>query len=111
MNRIRHLVGSICVVGALASSQVAAQEIGHAAAGRTLARQLCSECHAVERTQALSPDNAAPRFETIANVPGMTGAALSVALQRSHELMPNVILDANQLSDIVTYILSLRRAD
>jgi hypothetical protein len=74
MNQIKRLVGSIGVaaaIAALASSDAAAQEIGHAAAGRVL------QCHAVERTQALSPDNLAPRFETLANLPGMTGAALS----------------------------------
>src|SRR3954447_18528264 len=73
-----------------------AQEGGSAERGRILARQICSQCHATEKTQPLSPNTAPPRFETVANVPGMTAAALSVALQRSHETMPNVILDANQ---------------
>jgi mono/diheme cytochrome c family protein len=76
-----------------------------------LARQICSECHATERTQALSPNPAAPRFEAIANVSGMTGAALSAALQTPHRTMPNVMLDADELSKIVAYILSLKRAE
>jgi mono/diheme cytochrome c family protein len=80
--------------------------------GLAVARQLCSECHDVERSpQPRSPNTAAPPFVTIANVPGMTGMALSAALQSSHRTMPNVILDANQLSSIVAYVLSLRRAN
>jgi mono/diheme cytochrome c family protein len=82
-----------------------------AAQGLLLARQLCSECHAVEKSQARSPNPASPTFETIANTPGMTAIALSAALQRPHRAMPNVMLDANQLSSIVAYILSLRRAN
>jgi hypothetical protein len=39
----------------------------------------------------------------------MTAMALSAALQSSHRSMPNVMLDSNQLSSIVAYILSLRR--
>jgi mono/diheme cytochrome c family protein len=102
-------------IGALAWSLVCAhawtQDVGHSTAGLGLARQICSECHAIERPPARSPNPAAPGFETIANVPGMTGAALSVALQRSHVTMPNVILNADELSNIVAYILSLRRAN
>jgi mono/diheme cytochrome c family protein len=82
------------------------------AAGLALARQLCSECHDVERSaQPRSPNSAAPPFVTIANVRGMTGMALSAALQSPHRTMPNVMLDANQLGNIVAYILSLRRAN
>ena len=82
------------------------------AAGLAVARQLCSECHDVERSlQPRSPNTAAPAFVTVANVPGMTGMALSAALQSSHRSMPNVMLDANQLSSIVAYVLSLRRAN
>jgi mono/diheme cytochrome c family protein len=80
-----------------------------AAHGLALARQLCSECHAVEKAQARSPNPAAPTFETIANTPGMTAIALSAALHSPHRTMPNVMLDADQLSGIVAYILSLRR--
>jgi mono/diheme cytochrome c family protein len=81
------------------------------AAGVAIARQLCSECHAVERTQPRSPNPASPTFETIANVPGMTSIALSAALLSPHRTMPNVVLDANQRSSIVAYVLSLRRAN
>jgi mono/diheme cytochrome c family protein len=109
---MKHIARLICLTAIAASLPVNPGWAQDAAAqGHVLARQLCSECHAVEKTQAQSPNAAAPRFETIANVPGMTAIALSAALQSPHRTMPNVMLDANQLSSIVAYILSLRQAN
>jgi mono/diheme cytochrome c family protein len=93
----------------LAASAASAQDAGDRAQGLVLARQLCSECHAVEPSQRSSPNGMAPRFEAIANTPGMTAIALSAALQTPHRTMPNVMLNADQLRGIVAYILSLRR--
>jgi mono/diheme cytochrome c family protein len=110
MKHFTRLIWSTAVTAtSLASGQSGAQDA--ASAGLTLARQLCSECHGIERTEPRSPNPAAPPFETIANVPGMTGMALSAALQSPHRSMPNVMLDANQLGSVVAYILSLRRAN
>jgi cytochrome c len=110
MRHFTRLIWSTAVVAtSLASGQSGAQDA--ASAGLTLARQLCSECHAVERAQPRSPNPASPPFETIANVPGMTGMALSAALQSPHRSMPNVMLDANQLGSIIAYILTLRRGN
>src|SRR5262245_7393170 len=111
MGHIATLTGSIAIAAtALAGPSAMAQDTS--AAGLALARQLCSECHDVERSpQPRSPNPAAPPFATIANVPGMTGMALSAALQSPHRTMPNVMLDTNQLSSIVAYVLSLRRAN
>jgi cytochrome c len=78
------------------------------AQGLELAQQVCSQCHAVEKKQARSPNNAAPRFETIASVPGMTGLSLSAALQRSHRIMPDLNLDRIQRRIVIAYILSLK---
>jgi mono/diheme cytochrome c family protein len=110
MKQIGHLVGSISVIASLlVGDHVWAQDAGRPGLGLVLARQICSECHAIDKTQAGSPNAAAPRFETIANIPGMTGTALSATLQSPHRTMPNVMLDANELSNIVACILSLRR--
>jgi mono/diheme cytochrome c family protein len=110
MTHIARLIGSIAIVGTLMTGAPAhAQD--PAKAGLSVARQLCSECHAVEATQPRSPNPASPRFETIANVPGMTGMALSAALQSPHRSMPNVMLDSDQLTSIVAYVLSLRRGN
>ena len=99
------------IMPSLAGNHAWAQGSGNAEAGLTLARQICSGCHAVERAQASSPNAAAPRFETIAAVPGMTSTALAVALRTSHQTMPNIMLNAGELSDITAYILSLQRAN
>lgn len=111
MRHIARLIGSIAIAAtALAGPSAMAQDTP--AAGLAIARLLCSECHDVERSpQPRSPNSAAPPFATIANVPGMTGMALSAALQKPHRSMPNVMLDANQLGGIVAYVLSLRRAN
>jgi mono/diheme cytochrome c family protein len=111
MRPIATLIGSVAIAAsALAGPSAMAQDTPYP--GLTVARQLCSECHDVERTpQPRSPNTAAPPFVTIANVPGMTGMALSAALQSPHRSMPNVMLDANQLGSIVAYILSLQRTN
>lgn len=112
MTRIGHLTWSTSVMVAwLASGHAWAQDVGHPARGLVLAQQVCSECHAIEKAQARSPNASAPRFDAIANTPGMTATALSVALQTPHRTMPNVMLDANELSNIVAYILNLRRGN
>ena len=80
-------------------------------AGLVLAKHDCAECHAVEKGAFVSPKAAAPRFEVIANTPGMTATALTAALLTSHRTMPNLILNANERSDVIAYILSLRRAN
>jgi mono/diheme cytochrome c family protein len=105
---IGHMMLAAAVFALSAMGSVKAQEIGQPQKGRVLAQQLCAECHAVQKRQAPSPNPSAPRFVTIAAVPGMSSTALYAALQTSHRLMPNVILDSNQMTDIVAYILTLR---
>jgi len=112
MKRIGCLIWSTSIIAAwLLAGHAWAQDVGQPAMGRVLAQQVCSECHAIEKAQARSPNAAAPRFEAIANIPGMTATALSAALQTPHRTMPNVMLDANELSNIVAYILNLRRGN
>jgi len=91
----------------LAGGPIAAQERGTAQAGQALAQRQCAECHAVQPGQLQSPTTSAPPFAKIAAVPGMTSAALRVALQTSHRTMPNVMLRPDELDDVVAYILSL----
>ena len=101
-------MGRGMVLVAVATAAVHAQEIGQPQKGRELAQQLCAECHAVRKNQDASPNPSAPRFATIAAVPGMSSTALYAALQTSHRTMPNVILDSDQMTNIIAYILSLR---
>ena len=88
---------------------VQAQEVGNFYQGLRIARGACADCHFVEDLPGLSPNLIAPSFEHIANVPGMNSAALTAALRTSHENMPNLIIKGNDLSDLIAYILSLRK--
>ena len=105
------LASSIAVLAPLlASGQMRAQPMDQPRQGLVLARQICSQCHAVEAGLLGSPNPAAPRFEDIANIPGMTAAAISATLHTSHRTMPNVMLDSDQTGAIIAYLLSLKRA-
>ena len=91
----------------LAGSQAQAQN--QARRGLFVAKQVCAQCHAVERRSRRSPDAASPRFEDIANSPGTTATTISVALQTTpHRTMPNVRMNRDELNNLVTYILSLK---
>jgi cytochrome c len=85
-----------------------AQQTGNAEKGLALARDACSECHAVVKTESRSPNANAPTFEAIANTPGMTSMALSAALQTSHRTMPNVVLKGDDMANAIAYILCLK---
>jgi mono/diheme cytochrome c family protein len=95
----------------LVSNPGQAQQNGQAEAGFNLAQDVCAECHAVEKGAIRSPNAAAPRFEVIASSPGMTATALAAALRTSHRTMPNLMLDGDELSDVIAYILSLKSAN
>ena len=71
-------------------------------------RWQCAQCHGVDR-KAQSTNPAAPAFEDVANVPGMTATALMVALRTSHQSMPNIIVQGRDAENIIAYILSLKR--
>ena len=105
---MKHLICSTTILAALFSGSSALAQDGDRAQGLALARAVCSECHTIDRSQTPSPNPASPRFEVIAKTPGMTGAALNVALLTPHRTMPNVMLTPDQLRNIVTYILSLQ---
>jgi mono/diheme cytochrome c family protein len=104
----RQMVWSMAVTTLLASAQAQAQqrEVG----GLSVAKAVCSRCHAVEKNSPRSHDAAAPRFEDIANSPGITARTISKALQTTpHRRMPNFRMNRGVLDDLVTYILSLKR--
>ncbi len=86
-----------------------AQESGDPRSGQRLAREVCAACHAVEAGENHSPHALAPAFMRIAQVPGMTTTALTVALRTSHETMPNIMLEPKELRDITAYIVRLRK--
>jgi mono/diheme cytochrome c family protein len=86
-----------------------AQTVGDAGEGLALAQQACAACHATVPEQARSPNARAPRFADLAAAPGMTNAALMVALTTPHAGMPMFTLTRDQRDDVIAYILSLRQ--
>lgn len=101
----------ICLVTLLILSvgvgHVQAQAGGDPREGFASAQQNCSECHATLKGQVRSPNSQAPTFSELATAPGMTIAALTVALT-PHAGMPMFRLTTEQRADIIAYILSLR---
>jgi mono/diheme cytochrome c family protein len=98
------------ILWAVASAAAPAQEAGDPRSGYAVAREVCADCHAVERGQPRSPNVSAPTFAVIAAVPGITAAALRVSLHTSHSdrTMPRLIVPPDDLRDVVAYILSLQ---
>jgi len=85
-----------------------AQTGSDASKGHEYVRQICSECHSVEKGQRPSPNGQAPNFETIAKTPGMTSIALTAVLRTPHRNMPNIIIADEDLRNIAAYVLSLQ---
>ena len=94
------------VVGPLAGSMAAAQEVGDARQGLAFAQKVCAECHGVAPGQLVPA--AAPTFRAIANTPGMTALALTVFLTTPHGNMPNLVISESDRNNVIAYILSLR---
>jgi mono/diheme cytochrome c family protein len=104
MERIACLV----ILLILSAATVQAQQIGDPGKGAGLARDTCSRCHAIARGEPLSPNLRAPTFVQLASAPGMTGAALMVALTTPHAGMPMFMLSRDEREDIIAYIFSLK---
>jgi mono/diheme cytochrome c family protein len=104
--RLSGLAGLVAL--SIVPVSLGAQEVGDPQEGSAFARQVCASCHAVEHGQALSPNPKAPTFDRIAGTPGMTQTALYVFLRTPHRAMPDLILDAHEIRNVVSYILSLK---
>jgi mono/diheme cytochrome c family protein len=83
-------------------------EVGDAGQGLAYAEKTCSGCHNVLRTGATSPNKDAPPFKQVANTPGMSITALTVWSRTSHPTMPNFVIPANDMDNLIAYIMSLR---
>ena len=111
MKWIGRLIVSTCAIAAALSASEASARKANQSAGLAVARQMCSECHAVDRNDGPSPILDAASFTWIANQRGMTANFLSVEIRRKHRTpMPIFDLNANEMRDIIAYILSLKRA-
>jgi hypothetical protein len=63
----------------------------------------------VHPNESVSPNSAAAAFDRVAATAGMTELALQATLHTSHRTMPDLILEADEMRDVIAYILSLRR--
>ena len=94
---------------AISATDVAhAQGIGDPAEGKRIAASTCSSCHQIDVQLRDSTNDQVPSFQAIATMPSTTMLAINVFLRTSHNVMPNIRLTENQITDISAYILSLR---
>src|SRR3954471_16428078 len=76
--RMNSVASGLALIFTLASGVAAyAQDTGDAAAGAAFARTACGSCHATQARQEVSPNADAPPFQVIAEMPSMTGMALT----------------------------------
>ena len=95
----------------LSAATVQAQDLGNPLSGFELASDICARCHAIRRGEGLSPNSKSPTFAELANTPGMTSAALTVALTTPHAGMPMFMFTSEQRQDVIAYILSLKTSN
>ncbi|HYD70821.1 c-type cytochrome [Azospirillum sp.] len=95
---------------AAAPALAATNGVGRPGYGKTLAREMCGECHVVAPDQKSGGDPLAPNLVERVQDAGITELALRAYLQTSHPIMPNVRLTVEQTDDIVAYLLSLKGA-
>ncbi len=106
---MRTFLASILSATLLASLPAYAQDLpGDVSAGHEFARDVCSECHYVEREWADLYVYEAPSFVEIARNSDHSELSLRVFLKTPHVTMPNLILTEDQTSDVISWILSLR---
>jgi mono/diheme cytochrome c family protein len=92
----------------LAAAQASAQvPSGDATAGRELVKAQCSTCHDGEGSPRGRQQG--PSLASVASMPSTTSISLHAFLMTPHVNMPNYRLTPQEIDDVVTYILSLRR--
>jgi mono/diheme cytochrome c family protein len=104
-SNIRAFLVVTAIIVSAATAQAA--QIGSVEQGLAIARARCAECHLIVKEDGRSTNEKAPTFARIANIPGMTAAALRAALNTSHSTMPNLVITDDDADSIIAYILSL----
>jgi mono/diheme cytochrome c family protein len=112
------LLSAVAVLGSLSllPCSLSGKELGDPGAGFSVAEEVCAECHAILPGQGFFPepdplpfeDSVPLPFEDIANTLGITELALFAWMTSSHPTMPDIILEADELRDVVAYILNLK---
>jgi len=118
MNRL--LIGVLPALIATWSAPLANAEDARdkVSAGRDLALMVCSICHVVATHQEFAPrlEQHTPSFEEIANKPNTSAESLRQFITTTHWdgqtipiTMPEPMLIDEQISQVISYILSLRK--
>ncbi|HTZ79335.1 MAG TPA: hypothetical protein VMC10_15580 [Stellaceae bacterium] len=103
------VLATLGLAGAASYAQGSAQ-IGSPRAGRAFALETCTPCHVVSPSQKAPPRFAvAPSFQSIADLPSTTALSLQTFLVTPHPTMPNLVLSADEVGNVVAYILSLKK--
>lgn len=102
----RFAAASLLVI--LAGCPALAVETGDAGRGLDYARVNCSECHAVEPREMVSPFSDVPPFREIANTPGISELALVSFFQTPHPTMPDFVVPAADIRDLIAYFATLK---
>jgi mono/diheme cytochrome c family protein len=111
----RLLIGILSLWIVISSTEANADGV---AAGRELALEVCSVCHDVGAHQQFAPrlGQPTPSFVEIANNPKTTAESLRKFITTTHWdertipiTMPDPMLAGDQIPDVISYILSLRK--
>lgn len=94
--------------GLITSGGFAQGWVGDAFEGRVLARDLCADCHRIERGEQTGSRSGAPSFQAVADDASITALSLRVFLRTSHQPMPDLLLTEAETDHLIAYILSLK---
>jgi len=103
---MKRLLLGASIVLLTAATAAAADDLSKSQAGHAYADTYCSKCHSLGAGPSPLPQ--APRFKEVAEQPGITATSLQVFLQSSHPTMPNILIEPEDMSNVIAYILSLK---
>ncbi len=106
---MRYVVAAALLLATPAMAQVpAGVPTGDGVAGARIAQTWCANCHVVTDSPARAGDSV-PSFPAIAARVSTTMMSLHVFLQTPHAQMPNFQLSRQEIDDVSTYLLGLRK--
>ncbi len=97
-------LASIAFLALLQVNGIALGQDNDPVAGLALARHICADCHLVAGPNPKSLQRG-PSFTELKNRPGISAVYLQDFLKKPHGEMPRVPLTANEINDLISYIL------
>ncbi len=99
------LSASLLVAGAAAAQPM----LGDAERGRSMAVDICAECHNIELSPETEKADAPRSFTAIARDPVYTYQSLRVFFSTPHVQMPDFIFTREQQDDLIAYLMEMRK--